>query len=1053
MSLYADLEKDRPHWANEEEVRKSWLKHIEITTGIKFHAERARNDASYNQVIIEFKDKGLFRGSVTSPAFKEAVFDRLAKYIERRARAEGIPEEDYIGIATDGDHICFCFYKDGKIGHRTLLPFNEASIGLVAQACADAQRRAVTAENLIEDFGHGSEIGRLMMANLAAELQTQLKSEANGKVKMLFEEWRTLFGQVADMSAAQAAEIKRHIPIALDLPKSEAVAALLFVIHTYNAFVMKLLAAEIVAEYDLTAHPDFCEHLLSYEDAQLLERLDREIERSEYFEAARIKGFVEEAVFSWYSDASLSADGRKAISTGIRALATQMSMYRMDDLSAARSKDVLKAFYQALVPEPLRKALGEFYTPDWLVDVACDRADVTDWRSVRVLDPTCGSGSFLLEAIRRKRQAFTQQDVKAKASEQLSSVLDTVWGFDLNPLAVQSARVNFLIAIADLIAEAKAEVELPVLLADAVYSPAHAPQQDKDFVEYQIGSAQSDLRITLPWTLAYDRTRLDRVFEVMGNEVEDERAYDLVERQLLLKGLMTKEEAESWRDALQSTYDQVLELHKKDWNGIWFRIVRNFFWSAVAGEFDLIIGNPPWVRWSALPEKYRERIKPTCEQYAIFSETPFHGGNELDISGMLTYTVGDKWLKLGGKLIFLITQTHFQSPSSQGFRSFKINDHANLIPTAVDDLKKLKPFPKVANKTAIMQMRKVNGDQAPVYPVTYRTWEKLAPHSANIPDGLDKHAVLNRVTINNWEATPVEGGNSPWAILPPGRFADMAAIQGTSDWVAGRKGVTTDLNGVYIVRILDVNEADGLVQIETRPEAGRTDIGPKRSYWVEPALLYPLLKGAADFSACEVHVEEQLYVFVPNAGITQAFYAEAEEAMAVLPNTENYFRSFRERLQLRSTYRQRQPRAPYYSIYNVGAYSFAPYKVVWAELSTTFEAVVIQDAEVPLVGRRPYIPDHKVYFADFEDADTAYFVCALLNSPLVREYIESHTIQIQVSNIFKHMSIPRYDPAIETHRSIVSMCRDAHGAPSPERRSEILQALGDLSSDVLVDGG
>ena len=50
MTLYADLEKDRPHWANEEEVRKSWLKHIENTTGIRFHAERGRNDASYNQV-------------------------------------------------------------------------------------------------------------------------------------------------------------------------------------------------------------------------------------------------------------------------------------------------------------------------------------------------------------------------------------------------------------------------------------------------------------------------------------------------------------------------------------------------------------------------------------------------------------------------------------------------------------------------------------------------------------------------------------------------------------------------------------------------------------------------------------------------------------------------------------------------------------------------------------------------------------------------------------------------------------------------------------------
>src|SRR5688500_4767900 len=97
-SLYSNLEKARPHWDNEEEVRKSWLKYIEIDLGITFHAERERNDASYNQVIIEFKDKGLFKGSTKSPSFKQAIFDRLAKYIKKRAASEDIPPEDYIGI-------------------------------------------------------------------------------------------------------------------------------------------------------------------------------------------------------------------------------------------------------------------------------------------------------------------------------------------------------------------------------------------------------------------------------------------------------------------------------------------------------------------------------------------------------------------------------------------------------------------------------------------------------------------------------------------------------------------------------------------------------------------------------------------------------------------------------------------------------------------------------------------------------------------------------------------------------------------------------------------
>lgn len=1045
--LFENLKKDRHSWSNEEELRKSWLKHIENDLGMTFHAERGRNDASYNQVIIEFKSPGFFKGSMKSASFIEAIDDRLFKYIRARAAAEGIPEEDYIGIAIDGDHVCFAFMRDGKIVPRNLLPLNAASVELVAQACFDSKRRAVTAENLVEDFGHAAQIGNAMMASLVALLEKQLTAAGNNKIKLLFEEWRTLFGQVADLSAAQAAEIRKSIPFSPKLPPRDMVAAALFAIHTYNAFVMKMLAAEIIAQFGLTAYRDFCEHLLGQDDAQLLQLLNTEVEQGRFFDAARITGFVEEAVFSWYADNSLSKEDKAACCNAIRPLLTQLALYRMDDLSAARSHDVLKSFYQALVPEALRKALGEFYTPDWLADVTCDRAEVADWGSARVLDPTCGSGSFLLEVIRRKRKIAIEN--KLSETETLSKILGEVWGFDLNPLAVQASRVNFLIAIADLVAVAGIEVELPVLLADAVYSPAHSPTEGQDFVEYGIGSAQANLNIVLPAALAFDRARLDNAFALMAEHVHDEKEYDVVEAQLIKAGVMSVEEGKSWHNALSSTYGQVLELHRKSWNGIWFRIVRNFFWSAVAGQFDVVVGNPPWVRWSNLPELYRQRIKPTCEQYTIFSETPYHGGNELDISGMITYTVADKWLKPEGVLVFVITQTHFQSPSSQGFRSFRINDDFNLIPECIDDLKKLKPFPKVANKTAIMRLRKVDRAQVVTYPVPYRVWSKADGESASIPENLQKDAVLKRVNQQAWEANPVNGGNSPWAILPPGRFADMASLQGQSDWISGRKGVTADLNGVYMVRIVSENAKTGLVQVETRPEAGKIDIGPARQFWIEPDLLFPLLKGAADFSACEIHVREKLYIIVPNKGINGADYRAAEAVVSGLKQTKKYLEHFKPLLENRSTYRLRQKGAPYYAVYNSGTYTFAPYKVVWAELSTTFEAAVFEEESVPLVGQRPYVPDHKVYFADFTSKEMAHFVCGILNSKMVREYVESHTIQIQVSNIFKHLSIPQYDPTKARHVELVKLSQAAHAAPSKAKRTELLSKLSACAELIL----
>ncbi len=209
----------------------------------------------------------------------------------------------------------------------------------------------------------------------------------------------------------------------------------------------------------------------------------------------------------------------------------------------------------------------------------------------------------------------------------------------------------------------------------------------------------------------------------MDNLVSKSTQWRETEKKLIQKKLITSNEMKEWRSPLKHTYEKILDLHERNWNGIWFRIVRNFFWSAIAGKFDVVVGNPPWVRWSKLPELYRERIKPTCDHYGIFSKTKFHGGNELDISGMITYTVADKWLKdEDGILAFVITQTHFQSPSSAGFRSFYIGNNQIIQPVGIDDLKALKPFPDAANKTAIFIAKKCKGNTIK-YPIPYAIWE------------------------------------------------------------------------------------------------------------------------------------------------------------------------------------------------------------------------------------------------------------------------------------------------------------------------------------------
>lgn len=1043
-ALYRTLNARRPRWKTEEEVRLAWVHGLESSLGIELHAERERRDSSYNNVVIEFKSPGLFRGQTTSPAFVEAVQDRLKPYILAAAERDGLDPADYIGIAIDGNHVAFVQVRGTEATHGPLMPFSEASTAMVAFALRDNFRRAVSAENLIQDFGHESASGISLMSALAGAVSHALSVRRN-KVRMLFEEWRSLFGQVADLTSEQIERIQSGFRFTVEAEKADRIPASLFVIHTYNSLVIKLLAAEIVSSHGLTSYRDFAQQTAALDDAALARILDSDIERGEFYARAGVKGFAEEAIFSWYLAAP--KEHRSAILQGIRTMLVQLALYRTDRLTAARSKDVIKRFYQDLVPETLRKSLGEFYTPDWLVHFVLDKANHRDWLLCRVLDPTCGSGSFLLETIRRKRLAA--EKAGWSASKTVQHIVENVWGFDLNPLAVLSARVNFLIAVADLLqAEPGEQIELPILLADAIYSPAADPQGDEAVVTYRIGSERADLEINLPTTLAFDRRRLDGVFEVMGEAVAEGKEYAEAAKQLVGRSVITAEEKRSWERPLKATYERVLELHRSNWNGIWFRIVRNFFWSATAGCFDVVIGNPPWVRWSKLPELYRQRVKPTCEFYEIFSPNPYHGGNELDISAIITYAVADKWLKSGGVLAFVITQTHFQSPSSEGFRDFCINDEDRLIPLSVDDLKALKPFPDAANKTAVALFRK-DRNQNPAYPVPYHVWQAKSGFPAVIPVHLTLQEVLDRVETLDREATPVNEGASPWCILPPGRYPHVSRLVGDSSWVNGRKGITADLNGVYFVEVLERNQKTGLVKVATRPEAGKTDIGPRQTFWVEPTLLYPLLKGASDFEACRLTRGHTLFAFVPNNGITREAYEAAQQRMdAELPHTRKYFEAFRAKLTARSTYRTRMPSAPYYAVYNVGSYTFAPWKVIWAE-QKSFCSAVAGSGPGPLTGTLPFVPDHKLFFADFSDEQTAYFLCGLLNAELVKEFVECHNIGIQLGDIFKHMSLPRYVPNNLEHRRLAQKTKEAHTESDGERHSARLAEVRRLAEAIL----
>ena len=443
---YGKLQAQISKAKNEEEIRLAWVRALEQASGITFDAERGRRDLSYNNVVIEFKGPGKFNGKTGSPAFREATQERLLPYILKASAHDHVEQSDFIGIAIDGNHLAFAQVVDGAIHTQHLLPVTPITFGMAVEACRKSFRRAITAQNLIEDFGHRSERGLALMRALVDALVQALAPGGSKKIQMLFHEWRSLYGQVADLSKEQLKDINGTLQFSYAGNAEDDVPARLFVIHTFDSLLIKLLAAEIVTAHGLASGKAFAQELAIIDnDALFVSRLRSDIEEGGIFESTGLHGFVEEAIFSWYLDVPKATCPN--IAAAIRNVLTELSLYRTDKLD--HSRDVLRDLYQDLVPETLRKSLGEFYTPDWLVEITVDKADITDWLATRVLDPTCGSGSFLIEVIRRKREAATALGMSPAAI--VARLTESIWGFDLNPLAVQSARTNFLMAIADLL--------------------------------------------------------------------------------------------------------------------------------------------------------------------------------------------------------------------------------------------------------------------------------------------------------------------------------------------------------------------------------------------------------------------------------------------------------------------------------------------------------------------------------------------------------------------------------------------------------------------------
>ncbi|MCX8195590.1 MAG: SAM-dependent methyltransferase [Acidilobaceae archaeon] len=126
----------------------------------------------------------------------------------------------------------------------------------------------------------------------------------------------------------------------------------------------------------------------------------------------------------------LSEEGRRRARRVAEAVAARI---RLLDWEAGSEEDAFRTLYEALIEKRARREIGEYYTPPWLVDRAIARFEL---KGKTVMDPFCGSGTFLVRAFYKKLEE----------GERPEEAYGSLVGFDVNPLAVVIARAALIMA-------------------------------------------------------------------------------------------------------------------------------------------------------------------------------------------------------------------------------------------------------------------------------------------------------------------------------------------------------------------------------------------------------------------------------------------------------------------------------------------------------------------------------------------------------------------------------------------------------------------------------
>ena len=597
----------------------------EIVTETRPAADsRNKVDLYIRNTYVEFK-RSIIKGGVIDP---EAIV-QLDGYILENAKAgNGIQN----GILTDGLN-----YLKRAVGdnlrdidvEKNRRQFSDSDQGsrlyeyLYDIIDTQAENIAPTADMLLRYFGPDSNV-----FNTATALLTEAHREnrENPTVAVKRKLWRELL----------------RVAIGQDSVDDTEIHDWLYVRHTY---LTSLVGVIVQALFGIDA--------ARYADAQPADLLNGEILRQH----TGLKGITESDLFTW----PLETGEHSYLGVIARQVAKFDWGQNPDNLAAT--------LYQNTITADERKRMGEYYTPPWLAEAIAGEL-IADPLNTRVLDPACGSGTFLAAAVRH----LIAHGGDLTPGEQLAKLQENIAGIDLHPVAVQLAKATWVIACHDVIMAARnadqsgETITAPVHLGDSMQLRYDNSELDaQGYITLDTGETlagqSGPVRFQVPLSLARDTERFDNLMIDLSDAIE---RGDDTDRVLDNYGVTNPAE----RAPMATTVANMQALHRDNRNHVWAYYLRNMARPMVIaeGKVDAIIGNPPWLTYDQSADIIREELKSLSQsRYQIWAGGP--NSPHQDLATLFYTRSAELYLRENGKIGMVLPHSVLRTGHHLKFRS------------------------------------------------------------------------------------------------------------------------------------------------------------------------------------------------------------------------------------------------------------------------------------------------------------------------------------------------------------------------------------------------